>query len=743
MPGLQHAVLKRATAGDRALDLTITLAPRNRGQLDALLAAQSDRHSPLYHHYLTPQEYTARFAPTQADVDAVVVYLKGQGLAVRSVSGNRLAIHAAGSVASAEQAFAVHLGDYTYQGRAVYAPTDEPSVPANLGAIVQGIVGLDNVALYHSHAQRPNPKGVQPRGGSGPGGGYAPSDLRTAYDMNPLINTQGMDGTGQTVAIFELDGYDSTDVDTYLSFYGLGAPKYSNVLVDGVTNTPGPGAIEVELDMEVVSAVAPGATQKIYIGPNTGLGVFDTYSRIVSDNLAKVVSTSWGLCEQDSGTSFLDALHSIYQQAAAQGQAIFAASGDDGAFDCARSATGGSVLAVDSPADDPFVIGVGGTTLITGVGGAYIGETVWGDSVNALGGGGGLSTHFARPSYQTGPGTTNSFSNGNRQVPDISANADPNTGYSEFCTAGSICAGAGFIVIGGTSAAAPLWAGIAADVNQYLSNPAFGMPTLGEGHTSFYTIFNHTEPQAAYHDVTSGNNLHYPATAGYDLATGIGTPDVWNLAQDLTIPIPHIQPSQPGVALATTPGVSPGAVTLTLSNTGLGPLNWSQTATLPAWLSLDATSGSVAMGASQTLTLTFSIPPADPAQTYFTTLTFTDPHADNAPVSIPVTVVATGAASTTWYFAEGTTNSGFTEFLTLANPGATAATVQVKYLLGVGAPVLRSYPVAAHSRATVNVNTELGAGQNVAMVVTSDQPIIAERPMFFTFRGTIPSGTDV
>jgi subtilase family serine protease len=523
VPLLQHQKPLHTESAGRTLQLSIALNLRNTAALDALIAAQNNPHSSLYHHYLTPQQFTALFGPTPATVERVVRYLRSQGLRVEQVSANRTLISAAGTVAQVEKAFAVTIADYQVGGRTVYAPTSEPSVPASLGGLILNIAGLNNVAQYH-------PLGLQRLSGlrmpqTGPGGGYTPSELRTAYDMNSLISSAN--GSGQTVAIFELDGYKSSDVNTYLSQYGLGSAKYSNVLVDGATNTAGSGAIEVELDMEVVSAIAPGATQKIYIGPNSTSGVNDTYNRIVTDNLAKVVSTSWGECEAAAGNSELATLDNIFKQGAAQGQAFFAASGDSGAYDCNNNS-----LAVDSPADDPNVVGVGGTTLNTGSGGTYSSESAWSNpsdtqrSPNGAGGGGGISSYFARPSYQSGPNLTNA----NRMVPDVSADADPNTGYSVYCSV-SAAGCSGWLSVGGTSAAAPLWAGLAADTNQYLS--AQGKATLGSASAILYQLYNTSQTYSAYHDITAGNNLYYSATTGYDLATGIGSPDAWNLARDV------------------------------------------------------------------------------------------------------------------------------------------------------------------------------------------------------------------
>lgn len=518
VPALKHHAPLHATRGSQTLQLSISLNLRDSAGLDALIAAQNDPRSPLYHHYLTPQQFLARFAPTQQTVDTVSNYLRQQGLHINSVAPNRQIINVSGTVEQVNRALSVTISDYQLDSRTVYAPDREPSLPTNLVNAVVSIGGLNNAIQYHHNAT------ILPKtskiANTGPGGGYTPSELRTAYNVTPLISA-GYSGSGQTVALFELDGYSSTNINTYLNYYSLGSAKYSNVLVDGATNSPGDGQVEVELDMEVVSALAPNASQLVYIGPNSDSGVTDTYNRIVSDNRAKVTSISWGLCEASSGNSTLAALHNIFSQGAAQGQAFFAASGDSGAYDCSDNN-----LAVDSPADDPYVVGVGGTNLQVGSGGTYSSESVWscsscsGRGPNGTGGGGGVSTYFTRPSYQTGPGLTNP----NRMVPDVSGDADPSSGYSIY-SSGS------WTVIGGTSAAAPLWAGIATDLNQYLA--AQSKPVLGNAHESLYALYNTTQTYAAYHDITSGNNLYYQATSGYDLASGIGTPNVWNMAQDL------------------------------------------------------------------------------------------------------------------------------------------------------------------------------------------------------------------
>jgi kumamolisin len=318
------------------------------------------------------------------------------------------------------------------------------------------------------------------------------------------------------VALFELDGYTPSNVNTYLRHYNLGSSKFSNVLIDGARNTAGSGAPEVELDMEVISAIAPQARQKVYIGPNTANGALDLYNRIVSDNSAKVVSISWGQCERDTGTALVDAMDNVFKQGVAQGQAFFAASGDSGAYGCDDKQ-----LNVDYPAGDPHVVGVGGTNLSINSDNTYASESAWSSPSGQRvgGGGGGISQHFSRPAYQDGV-----QSNAKRAVPDVSADADINSGYSLYIQGH-------WDIVGGTSAAAPLWAGIATNINQYLK--AQNKPTLGSGHEALYSLYKNQQQYAPYHDVTRGNNLYYNARQGYDMATGMGTPNAWNIARDL------------------------------------------------------------------------------------------------------------------------------------------------------------------------------------------------------------------
>ncbi|GCE06157.1 hypothetical protein KDAU_34860 [Dictyobacter aurantiacus] len=499
--------------------------------MDSLLAAQNDPTSPLYHHYLTTEEFNAQFAPTQDDWNAVAKYARGQGFKVtedgKDRTTNHLIVNASGTVEMANKAFGITIQNYNLKGRIVYQPNHDPLVPKSVYSLIKNVTGLNNVGTYHRLDQQHRLRQAHPR--QGPISGYTPNDLRAAYDINPLLQAKN-NGKGQTIALFEMDGYNQKDIDIYRQHYGLGALKPDEVLVDGATNTAGAGAIEVELDMEVASAIAPGAAQWVYIGPNTVTGVENTYNRIVSDNKAKIVSISWGECELTSTAAQMrDTLNTIFKQGTAQGQMFFAASGDSGAYDCDNTINNPTTVSVDTPASDPNVIGVGGTTLHTGPNGSYGSESAWNGTTGQ--GGGGFSARFPRPDYQKtlNPPGINPLPL-QRFVPDVSANADGNPGYSIYYTSGNTT-NPGWTAVGGTSAAAPLWAGIAADIAQMLQ--AKNPPALSQFNKTLYTLYNQPQSYIPFHDITTGTNGYYPADKGYDLATGLGSPDAWNIARDL------------------------------------------------------------------------------------------------------------------------------------------------------------------------------------------------------------------
>lgn len=560
VPLIQQAQLLQATNPNQQLNLSIGLQLRSSSALDSLLGALYDPQSPQYRQYLTSDQFNQLFAPTPDQVQQVVSFLQSQGLTVNSVAPNNLLIDASGSVAQVQQAFNVHISNYQLGNRTFYANATPPTVPASISQLITSIGGLDNSVQYQPLYRRAIKNiGMRFAPSAGPTRGFGPKDLLGAYNAMPLQNA-GILGENQTIALFELDGYQAADIAQYFQNYGLATPSITNVMVDNFNGSAGQGAIEVELDIEVAGAMAPHAKQIVYEGPNTVQGLNDTYNRIVHDNKAQIVSISWGLCEANTGAAELQTLDNIFKQGAAQGISFFAASGDSGAYDC-----GDGNLGVDSPAGDPYVTGVGGTNLQLN-GGTYGSESAWSNpndtqrSPNGAGGGGGISSTFKQPGWQTGPGVQNQYSNGNREVPDISADADPATGYAMYCTVTNAgCPSTGWISVGGTSASAPLWAGATALVNQYLQ--AQGKAVIGFANPALYGLFNAQQQLPAFHDVTTGNNLYYQATTGYDMATGIGTPDINNIAHDLAsisgpptpTPTPSPTPTSPPSPTPTLP----------------------------------------------------------------------------------------------------------------------------------------------------------------------------------------------
>jgi subtilase family serine protease len=526
-----------ALDSSRTLSLALTLPLRRPAELADLLRGLSDPSDARYGQFLTPQEFADRFSPTQADYARVAAYARAMGLTVIATHPNRTVLDVAATAGQAERAFGLHL--LVYQGREdgrfFYAPDAEPRVPTALAGLVSGVIGLDNAARWRPHSRvrldpmlSPflDPYAVSHQTGSGPGGGLTPSDIKTAYNLAGVTQT----GAGQTLALFELDGYKASDITAYETKFGLPAIPLQNVLVDGYSGASGSGAGEVTLDIELQAALAPGASKiVVYEAPNSSAGVVDTYNKIATDNAAKEISTSWGEAENSASASVRSSENAAFQQMSAQGQSIFAAAGDSGAYD------DGSALSVDDPASQPYMTGVGGTALTTaGPGGAYSSEKTWAtpsdtrSSPFGAGGGGGISTVWSLPAYQSGVAgsAASKGSTTMRNVPDVSLDADSNTGYAIYFNGA-------WNIYGGTSCAAPLWSAFTALVNQ--QRAANGLGTLGFANTPLYAIGKGANYTADFHDIADGStNLFYPAVAGYDDATGLGTFNGANLLADLS-----------------------------------------------------------------------------------------------------------------------------------------------------------------------------------------------------------------
>jgi uncharacterized repeat protein (TIGR01451 family) len=551
---VSHLSAKGSLSATTNLNLAIGLPLRNKEGLTNLLQQIYDPASPNYHKYLTPEQFTAQFGPTEQDYQKVIDFAKANGLVVMDTKPNRELLNVRGKASDVEKAFQVKLRIYQHptEAREFFAPDTEPVLDATLPII--HISGLDNYFTASPRLKaRPlsQTAGATPNLGSAPGGAYEGKDFRNAYVPGTTLT-----GAGQNVALFQLDGFFASDIAAYANQIGLtNVPQLVTVPVDGGVPTPTSfGNREVSLDIEMVLSMSPGVSNiYVYEGPNfSSLSIYtvfeDVLSRIANDNLAKQIGCSWGI---NGGPD--PVAEQIFQQMALQGQTFFCASGDSDAY------TG----LIPFPSDSPHVILVGGTTLTTGLGASYASETVWNYTQFGLdgeGSSGGISTTYSIPSWQTNINMTASQgSTINRNVPDVAM-----TGDNVW-----IIYGGGFSQAeAGTSCAAPLWAGFTALINQQATN--LGHAAVGFINPALYAIAKSANYANCFHDITTGNNEWsgspnlFSAVTGYDLCTGLGTPNGTNLINALTAvgvtnTITHISAPPPpyGTNLATLNGSNP------------------------------------------------------------------------------------------------------------------------------------------------------------------------------------------
>lgn len=521
---------------NQELSLTFMLPLRNQQELETLIQRIHDpSDQEHYGKYISSEEFIERFAPTQEDYDTVIAHALELGLTIQTTHPNRTMLHVSGTTETVESAFGVGLNKFQLQnGQTFHAPDNNPEIHSSIASIISGVLGLDSSFVAHPyHRQReivesldgPNTLTASAVP-SGPGGGLAPKDIATAYNLSGVP----LDGSGQIIAVFSLAGYQESDINAYAQYFGLPTPNLKTIKVNGGSNNPVNG--EATLDVELAFALAPKSQIWLYEGPNSDQGVLATYNRIATDNLAKQVTISWGLGEDLISPQALQAENAIFQQMAVQGQAVFAAAGDSGAFD-----TGTTALAVDDPASQPYVVGVGGTKLVLDQNsGAYQSESVWNNGQGIGAGGGGVSKVWTIPAWQVN--VANAASKTNRNVPDVALDADPATGYAIYFKDR-------WTIFGGTSCAAPLWASFTALVNQ--RRVADEKPVLGFANPTFYAIGTGPTYTTDFHDVQVGDNLFYYATPNYDNATGWGSFNGSNLLASLTqaLPKPPQPPSPP------------------------------------------------------------------------------------------------------------------------------------------------------------------------------------------------------
>ncbi len=625
------------------MQVEVAVTPRDEAGLNNLLAALYTKGSSQYHKWLTEGVFDARYAPLPATVQQVESYLASAGLKVEPSSSPFL-VTADGTSSLVSNAFRTTLSTFKDPSGKTYFSNSTPVfMPTSLSGVTLGVIGLSNTARQVTSAKpvlKPRTNSVKRQSGvkhpssasscqtpypsaqtffnfvnngtsfpfgygGGPGcSGLTPSQTNSIYNA-PNVGAKGK-GQGVTLGLFELSAYQESDIATWAhQFYGPSyTPPLTNVNVDGgpldpqcpVGDTCPPdfngyaGDIEVDADIESDLAVAPDMNNLIvYNAPNdfTGQTELDEYTAIAKADQAAVVSSSWAVCENDVSASYVQAENVVFEQMASQGQSMFGAEGDTGAFSCIRS-DGTTIVNVLDPPSQPWVTSVGGTSLESFNPGTNphprypSTETVW--NVDGLcssaapapsndnqggffwcaetgAGGGGSSQWWGMPSYQRGPGIINSYTTYStgptgttcslakagtacREDPDVSMNADEYTPYAEYCTANantpfSACGFSatqlvpGWFGIGGTSLSSPLWSAITADRDGYLGKRSGNINSL------LYSL-NALIPSLYFHDITGAgqavtNNGLFPTTKGYDLATGIGTPNMNSLITEGTL----------------------------------------------------------------------------------------------------------------------------------------------------------------------------------------------------------------
>jgi hypothetical protein len=616
LPGHVPSVIKQLQpTGDlpatNELWLAIGLPLRDPAGLENFLADIYDPASPNFRHYLTPEEFTARFGPTEADYAAVKSFALANGFQITGTHGNRLLLDVRANVADIQRAFHLNLRQFRHpsEARNFYAPDTEPSVDVSLP--VADIGGLNNYVLPHPKLVKKNAvagKAVARTGSAPDGSSYIGDDFRAAYVPDTTLT-----GAGQAVGVLEFDGFYAGDIKAYAQTAGGGRASIAiqTVLLDGFNGVPTTGAnsgnSEVALDIEMAMAMAPGLTKIISFsgGPNGSQN--DILNAMAASNTVKNLSCSWGWGGGPSATT-----DAIFQQMAAQGQSFFNAAGDS----CAFTTGVNSVNGVDNPnnqnapSSSPYITQVGGTTLVTtGPGGAWQSESVW-NWGGGTGSSGGISSYYSIPSWQANVSmASNQGSTTKRNIPDVALTADNVYAISDNGSPGSF---------GGTSCATPLWAGLMALANQQAV--MFGEAPVGFINPFVYAIGNGSGYAQAFHDTTKGDNTwsgslsQFYAVSGYDLCTGWGTPAGQNLIDALVgrgSSTPNFLGIVSGADLAATGAVggpfTPSNSVITLTNSGTAPLTWALlNPNAVKWLTVAPTNGTIAPHAVASLKVSFT-----------------------------------------------------------------------------------------------------------------------------------------
>jgi subtilase family serine protease len=694
---------------NQSMRLVLVLPLRNQAELEDFLRDLYDPYSPVYRHFLTVEQFTERFGPTQADYDTLTRFAQSNGLTVVKTSRNRLNLDVTGSVANVEKALNVNMGVYQHptENRTFFAPDREPT--PNVGIQLWHVSGLDNFSTPHRMLTKRNPNTPSAidnaTTGSCPQQSFCGSDMRAAYyGSGPLT------GAGQSLGLFELLGTDLADLTTYFK----NANQTNNVpvtltSVDGqntsCTANAGCDDTEQTLDMTQAISMAPGMSSLVmYIGKGglSGQTVDDSAifnAMATASPLNAQLSSSWAWRPPDPTTD-----NPYFLEFAAQGQNLFDAAGDSGRWTASTEFVW--------PADSVYVVSVGGTDLTTsGAGGPWASETAW------VNGGGGISPDkYAIPSWQvTAAAGCTDCSKTIRNGPDVSANAN----YTFYVCADQTACSAN--LYGGTSFAAPMWAGYLALANQQAVQN--GQPTLGFINPAVYTIGLGSSYDTDFHDITSGSN-GWPATVGFDLATGWGSPNGSGLINSL------VGTTSASFALSASPNtvsVAQGAKgTSTITSAISGGFDSAVALSAsgqPTGVTVAFNPTSIAAPGSGTSTATITVAATAVAGTYPITVTGTGGGVTQT-TTVTLTVTTTSKAN----FQMGASPNT----LTIARGATGTSTIQTKGSNGFNSAITLSSTTGVTF--SVNPIPAPGSGKSVATITIPKNAPLGSHT--FTVKGT-------
>jgi subtilase family serine protease len=493
------------TNPSKRIAVSLILRVPRQGELARYL---NTKHQPT----LPPREFGRRFGMSARRIQDLERQLKTRRLKVARTFPQRTAMQITGTVGELENVFSTRLVNRVdAHGEHYYAPASAPRIPAWLSGEVNGVTGLNTRPVL--------------RAADVPAGGLDPQTLARAYNFAPL-KAQRITGAGQTVAVVSFDSFADQDLSSYEAKFGIQGPPVQHVRVSGGT-LPGEGQQEVNLDVDTIRAIAPGAQILDYEAPQGTVTMADVINQIVADGRAHVISTSWGRCDLLVPDAARMADENALAAARAAGITVFAASGDNGAYDCQAEDLSDQRLSVDWPAASGSVVAVGGTRLAVRQDRSYLAEYGWEDTLKGDGSGGGLASVTQRPAWQIGPGVQNQFSDGRRQLPDVAGPGDPDSGMV-------VVSRGRLHEIGGTSAAAPFWAATLLLAREYgqrhhAADPGFIAPAL-------YRLAANPRTANAFHRAIRGGNRRFGVTAGWNYVDGLGSPDVALLARELAAP---------------------------------------------------------------------------------------------------------------------------------------------------------------------------------------------------------------